>query len=76
MDSKNIFCFVCIELQNPPEIHASELEYPLNVTISFKLINIQSKYVNTFLWWMQRYINWYLFLNIQNAIHFRSGQLH
>ena len=50
MDSKNIFCFVCIELQNPPEIHASELEYPLNVTISFKLINIQSKYVNTFLW--------------------------
>ena len=29
MDSKNIFCFVCIELQNPSEIHASRLEYPL-----------------------------------------------
>ena len=29
MDSKNIFCFVCTELQNPPEIHASRLEYPL-----------------------------------------------
>ena len=29
MDSKNIFCFACTELQNPPEIHASRLEYPL-----------------------------------------------
>ena len=29
MDSKNIFCFVCTELQNPLEIHASRLEYPL-----------------------------------------------
>ena len=30
MDSENIFCFVCTELQKPPEIHASRLEYPLN----------------------------------------------
>ena len=29
MDNKNIFCFVCIELQKPTEIHASRLEYPL-----------------------------------------------
>ena len=29
MNSKNIFCFVCTELQKPPEIHASRLEYPL-----------------------------------------------
>ena len=29
MDSKNIFCFVCTELQNPLEIYASRLEYPL-----------------------------------------------
>ena len=29
MDSKNIFCFVCTELQNPSEIHASRLEYHL-----------------------------------------------
>ncbi|KAJ8934894.1 hypothetical protein NQ318_014849 [Aromia moschata] len=27
---KNIFCFVCTELQKPPEIHASGLEYSLN----------------------------------------------
>ena len=30
MDSKNIFCFVCTEFQNPPEIHASRIEYPFN----------------------------------------------
>ena len=30
MDSKNIFCFVCTEPQNLPEIHAPRLEYPLN----------------------------------------------
>ena len=28
MDSKNIFCFVRTELEKPPEIHASRLEYP------------------------------------------------
>ena len=31
MDSKNIFYFFCTELQNPPEIHASRLEYSLKV---------------------------------------------
>ena len=30
MYSKNIFYFVSTELQNPPEIHASRLEYLLN----------------------------------------------
>ena len=29
MDSKHIFCFVCTELQKPPEIHAFRLEYLL-----------------------------------------------
>ena len=33
MDSKNSFCFVCTELQKPPEIHASRLEYPLNYLV-------------------------------------------
>ena len=31
MDSKNIFCFVRTELEKPPEIHASRLEYPLKL---------------------------------------------
>ena len=48
MDSKNIFCFVCTELQNPPEIHASRLEHSFKVfddclyksTSNTKIINI------------------------------------
>ena len=31
---KNISCFVCTELQKPPEIHASRLEYRLNIYAS------------------------------------------
>ena len=33
MDNKNTFCFVCTELQKPPEIHAPRLEYPLEFSI-------------------------------------------
>ena len=35
IDIKNILCFVCTELQKPPGIHASRLEYPLNKKLSY-----------------------------------------
>ena len=41
MGSRNIFCFVCTELQISSEIHASRLGYPLNSDV-FKLTTILS----------------------------------
>ena len=45
MDSKNIFCFVYTELQKPPEIHASRLEYPFKepryVATAFSIVIVR-----------------------------------